>query len=248
MKIHPRATSAPTVPKFYTIENFANRRMEQYTLSTPFDITTAQTPPAEITSPSGFFDFMRTFRFSNDGTKLFIGYDRQSGGITQYSLSTAWDIGSASYDSVSFSSFQGSNGTLKGMEFDSSGNTMYLYENSTQRIHAYNLNSPFDISSVTNGGQSSELAVYNGTFIRLVDDGNKVIICENVNPGVIHEHTLSSAYDLTTINPTPVASLSLAGSVDRAVGVSFSPNLDNMYVADRDGNNENDSKIVQFTR
>jgi hypothetical protein len=253
------AVISPDGTKIYAADDFPDREIEQYTLTTPFDLSTIQSTPTELDpGDDGFSDFVRAFRFSNDGTKLFILFDQGFfGGLRQYTCSTPFDIGTATYDSVVFGdgagngSFQG-NGAARGLEFDENGNTLFIPRtdgNGDVVIYAYNLGSPFNISSVTNGGSSSAITAYvpQAGGLRMVPGGEKVLWSSTAsNPGVIYEHTLSTAYDLTSINPTPNASLNMPASIDRVGGVAVHPNGTSIYVADRDADNENDSALAQL--
>lgn len=63
--------------------------------------------------------------FNNDGTRLFT---MSSGNMTiyQHSLSTAWDISTASYDSVSFNVSGTQAGAPRGVAFKDDGTKMYV--------------------------------------------------------------------------------------------------------------------------
>ena len=73
----------------------------QYTLGTAFSVSTMSYASKSLsvsTQDTGTFGL----RFNRDGTKLFtVGSTNDN--VYQYSLSTAWDISTATYDSVSFS-------------------------------------------------------------------------------------------------------------------------------------------------
>ena len=67
-------------------------------VTTTYDIANA----SFTTSLTGINSFSEGFTFNNDGTKLYItGISTDA--VQQYSLSTAWDVSTATYDSVSFS-------------------------------------------------------------------------------------------------------------------------------------------------
>lgn len=75
-----------------------NDRIFQYTLTTPWDISTATyaskffTVASQENSPLGMV-------FSNDGKKVLV-VGSTTDDVFQYTLSTAWDISTASYDSI----------------------------------------------------------------------------------------------------------------------------------------------------
>lgn len=74
----------------------------------------------------------RSLYFKDDGSKLYIS-DDTTDSLYQYTLSTAWDISTASYDSVSFSvSSQDTSPT--GIYFKSDGTVLYVAGNSTDDV------------------------------------------------------------------------------------------------------------------
>ena len=88
----------------------------------------------------------RGFTLSPDGTKMFIT-GSTTGTIYQYSLTSGFDLSTASYDSVSFSMAQG--GQPRNLTFNSDGTKMYIISHVAERIYQYSLNSGFDLSSVS---------------------------------------------------------------------------------------------------
>ncbi len=74
-----------------------NDRIFQYTLSTPWDVSTA-TYASKFLSVASQENAPQGMAFSNDGKKvLVVGSTNDT--VYQYSLSTAWDISTGSYDS-----------------------------------------------------------------------------------------------------------------------------------------------------
>jgi hypothetical protein len=105
----------------------------EYSLSTAWDISTASyvatfSVSGQEGSPSSLF-------FNPDGTKMFLG-GVATDAIYQYSLSTAWDLSTASYDSISFS-FSSQDTNPAGVFFKSDGSKMYLSGYGTDTIYQY---------------------------------------------------------------------------------------------------------------
>ncbi len=108
----------------------------QYTLSTPWDLTTmsydsvSYTTDAQENSP-------RDVYIRSDGKKMFltgVHFDA----TFQYTLSTAWDISSASYDSVMVNS-PGSLVGPRAATFDPNGTKMYMVEPADRLIYELDL-------------------------------------------------------------------------------------------------------------
>ncbi len=101
--------------------------------------------------------------FSTDGTKMYInGYINDS--TFQYTLSTAFDLSTASYDNVSFGG-QGE-GSLTGVRFKPDGTKMYFMGYTTDKTYEVDLSTAWDLStgsynSVSYGqGGGGKLKVY----------------------------------------------------------------------------------------
>jgi hypothetical protein len=152
---------------------------------TNFSVTSQETSP-------------RGIRFKSDGTKMYIlGY--ASDAIHQYSLSTAWDVTSASYDSVSFSVSSQST-TPAGLSFSENGLYVYITDVNTKVVYQYNLSTAWDISSASYSNNSINLSSPGGlTSVDVVDNGTKMFASFT---GLIQEYSLSSAYDVSTATAT----------------------------------------------
>ena len=82
------------------IVSYGDSNVHQYSLSTAFDISSGSFTRTFDTTRD---DYRHGIRFKPDGTKMYIvgGNYTSDDKTDQYTLSTAWDISTASYDSVS---------------------------------------------------------------------------------------------------------------------------------------------------
>jgi len=110
-----------------------NASVFQYSLSTGFDLSTASYNSVSF-SVGTEESFPQALAFSSDGTKMFIIGSGDS--VYQYSLSTAFDLSTASYDSVSFSVNTEDN-AAGGMTFSSGGSKMYILGGSNDSVFQY---------------------------------------------------------------------------------------------------------------
>ena len=75
--------------------------------------------------------------FSADGTKMYmLGFDTDS--VYQYTLSTAWDLSTASYDSDSFS-VSSQDSQPKSVAFKPDGTKMYVVGTINDSVYQYSL-------------------------------------------------------------------------------------------------------------
>jgi len=169
-------------------------KIVQYDLSTAFDTTTAvysnksKTITEEV--PAGI-------KFNTDGTKMFVvGYNVDDS-VHQYTLSTAFDISTASYDSVSFS-VNAQSATPVGLEFNNDGTKMYItqYGGSTFQ---YALTTGYDISTASYESKSFSYSSQDTTPVDIVfnSDGTKLFMVGD-GSNAFYQYSLSTAYDIST--------------------------------------------------
>ena len=138
----------------------------------------------------------RELAFSSDGTKFFItGY--QGSDVGEYSMSTAWDVSTASYtDAFSVSSQTGAG--AHGLAFNTNGTKMFVMSYGSDQVHEYALSTGWDVStaSYTDGFDvSSQDTEPRG--LAFSTDGTKMFISGNTGND-INEYTLSTGFDVST--------------------------------------------------
>lgn len=111
-----------------------NDRIFQYTLTTPWDVSTATYASKSFlvqtqeSTPLGM-------AFSNDGTKVFV-VGSINDDVFQYTLSTAWDISTASYDSIGKDvSVQESSPQAIALSLDQT--KMFILGSGSDRVYTY---------------------------------------------------------------------------------------------------------------
>jgi 6-phosphogluconolactonase (cycloisomerase 2 family) len=138
----------------------------------------------------------REIAFSSDGTKFFVtGY--QGSDVGEYSMSTAWDVSTASYtDAFSVSSQTGAG--AHGLAFNTNGTKMFVMSYGSDQVHEYALSTGWDVStaSYTDGFDvSSQDTEPRG--LAFSTDGTKMFISGNTGND-INEYTLSTGFDVST--------------------------------------------------
>jgi hypothetical protein len=170
-------------------------RVNQYSLSTPWLVTSATfvnfiSVSAQDTSSQDVF-------FKPDGTTMFILGDTNNA-VFQYTLSTAWDITTATYASKSFI-FTTQDAIPVGLWFKPDGLTMYMLGATNDAIFQYTLSVAWDVSTATYANKSFSVATQetSGGQLCLSADGTKFwIIGSSGND--INEYTIGTAWDITT--------------------------------------------------
>jgi DNA-binding beta-propeller fold protein YncE len=137
--------------KMYVTDTQHPDTIYQYSLSTAFDVSTASYNNVELVistnSPGNV-----AFQFSRDGTKMFV-IDGNTDEIQQYSLTSAFDVSTATYDNISFSTTN--EDTIPyGLFFNPEGTRLYLVGTNGDQIVQYNLGTGFDLSTISYSGNS----------------------------------------------------------------------------------------------
>ena len=136
--------------------------------------------------------------FNSDGTKMFV-IDNAADDITEYTLSTGFDVSTATY--VDEFSISGQSTAAYGLTFNNDGTKMYITVWGNTNIYTYTLDTGFDIStaSATTGVQTDSFdgEISNPSGMAFNSDGTKYFINDN-SADKIYLYTLSTAYDLST--------------------------------------------------
>lgn len=166
--------------------------------------------------------------FNETGTKLFIL--EQSGLAYQYSLSTAWDVSTASYDSVSFDPTQSA--FPYALEFANSGSKMYIFDY-YGTVYEYSLSSAFDLSTASYSSNSYSSSEINGQAqgILFNPNGTKVYLL-SANQDAVFQYSLSTAYDISTASYDS-KSLDVSSEEGTAFEMSFNNTGTKLFVLGR---------------
>jgi len=234
--------------KMFIIGN-TNDNVYQYSLSTGFDLSTASYDSISFSVVSqDIGPYGATF--SSDGTKMFVvGVLNLS--IFQYSLSTAFDLSTASYDSVSFD-ISSEDTDPRGLTFNQDGTLMYIVGDTNNSIFQYSLSTGFDLSTATYDAVNFSVGSQDSSAwsVRLSNDGTKMFVLGtttdtiyqystalitaelDLSTGSVFEVTPTSDVQVTLSNPAASGTVSGAtllltgGAVDTAgVGEVFSTSL-----------------------
>ena len=185
----------PDGTKMYISGN-TNDSIYQYTLSTAWDLSTGSydsvsfSVASQATNPRGL-------SFKPDGTKMYL-VGVNSDEVYQYSLSTAWDLSTASYDSVSID--VNSEDTLpRGLSFKPDGTKMYVSGTSTDTIYQYGLSTAWDLSTASYDSVSFSVSSEesNPYAIQFKSDGTEMLML-GASGKDVYQYSLSTAWDLST--------------------------------------------------
>ena len=204
--------------KMYTLgyaSSVSGKNIFQYTLSVPFDVSTASVSSDDYINVGGSWTTdNEAIRFNNDGTKLFVLYDAtiksHRSTIYQYTLSTPYDITSTVTEGVTYR-IGDLMDDFRAFLFNDDGSKMFVSRYGS--INEYTLSTSFDTSTaskttaawwssnnsygISNYGSSSSI-----TGMQYNNDGTKLFTVHQKSTightAKIVEWSLSTAYDPMT--------------------------------------------------
>jgi 6-phosphogluconolactonase (cycloisomerase 2 family) len=223
--------------KFY-INGYNSDAVAEYSMTSAWDVTTASYVGEFSTASQD--TFVEKVAFNDDGTKMYAlgsGNDK----VFEYSLSSAWDVTSASYGG-SFKSVTTEDTTPFGMTFKPDGTRMYIGGDANDTVYSYTLSTPWDVTSASYDSISKSIAAQQSNIqdVAFNDDGTKMFIIgyqnDNVSP-----YTLSTPWDISTA-VYDGASFSVSSQEATPDGLEFKTDGTKMYI-----HGEGSAAIIPYT-
>lgn len=213
----------------------AGDEINEYHLSTAWDITTASYDSRLYigsleAAPVGLY-------FKPDGTKMYVSGEGDDG-ITQFNLSTAWDISTASYSTFKSTSSQDSR--PRGVFWKDDGTKMYVLGAVYDTVFEYNVSVAWNAGYASYASKSFSLSGIEGNPYSLAFDADGTRMYVGSGGGSIHEIALSTAWDVTSGSHTHTFYAN--GKANRAYGIAFKPDGSKFFVTDPDTD-----QVVAFT-
>lgn len=218
--------------------------VHEYDLSTGYDLITASytgtsfDTSSETVRPTGL-------AFNTGGTKMFVS-DAPSGGssfIYEYSLSSSFDISTASID-TNFDTTNTNGDEVydpQDVVFNGDGTKMFVPDGGvTESIHSYDLSTAFDVDTVSwNNDFDTTSESLDREDLTFNSDGTKLYLLSGGNNRV-YEYNLGTAYDLSTISYTG-KSLDISSEDTYSKAIHFNGDGTKLFVAGGDT-----SEIYQY--
>jgi DNA-binding beta-propeller fold protein YncE len=210
----------PDGTKMYVVGSDSDN-VNEYDLSTPWDISTASylqnfSVAAQETNPQGLF-------FKPDGTKMYI-VGSTGDDVNEYSLSSAWDISTASY--VQNFSVVTVETAPQSVFFHPDGSGFYVVGTANDTVYQYTI-----------GGFSvaAQEATPEGLFFK--PDGTKMYITGSSGDDV-NEYTLSTPWLVSSASY--IQNFSVSAQETDPTGLFFKPDGTKMYVVGNIGDDVNE--------
>ena len=181
--------------------------VDEYTLSTAYDVSTAVfvdsfSVASEDNKPFGV-------RFNNDGSKMFIA-GRTNQKVFEYSLSVNFDVSEADYTGNSFDVSSQVKSVFLGLAFSHDGTMMYITDGqgaaSTDSIYQFSLNKSFDLSGGGNLIRSVRTTVTLETLKTNESEPNGIAFNKSgtrmfligTEGNDVNQYTLSEGFNIST--------------------------------------------------
>lgn len=219
-------TWKPDGTKMYTTCR-TNDAVQEYDLSTAWDVSSLAynqsfSVVTQDTTPRDVF-------FKSDGLKMYVLGDTGND-VNEYTLTTAWDVSTASYDQ-NFS-VAGQETTPYGLFFKPDGKKMWICGDAGNDINEYDLSTAWDISTASFNSNRLVVSAYNPTptSIYFKPDGRGVFLSNPTNDNVIHYSLGVDGFSVNSQEAIPT-------------GLWFKPDGTKMYVTGTGNDNLNEYNL-----
>jgi 6-phosphogluconolactonase (cycloisomerase 2 family) len=164
---------------------------------------------------------LRGVALNNDGTKMYV-VGRGNDTVYQYSLSTAYDVSTASYDSVSLSVSAQETGPWN-IDFNNDGTKMYILGTTSKEVFQYTLSTAFDLSTASYASISFDPTTQagNASYFAFKADGTIMYVGDYI-ANVIYQYALSTAFDVSTASYSSI-SFAPSGQMSQSFSLKFNP-------------------------
>ena len=198
----------PDGTSVYYISSTGTRSVQRRILSTAWNISTASGGASfAINSQVGSANGLA---FRSDGTSMYVLNQSANDGVHQYTLSTAWDVSTASYASKNLPIRYLGTSDAVDIKFNTTGTELYVFDSGRNTpVIVYTLSTAWDIATASFSRLGMSLtnnSVYSACFS---SDGSKLFTISQDE--IVREITLSAAYNpsnrVTVLNYTGKALL-----------------------------------------
>lgn len=216
--------------KFLAVGGSSTDIVEIYYLSTAWDLSTAGVADGTYT-PEGEND-IQSIMAHPDGLRFWYSIGNT---VIEFTTDTAWKVDPTKNNVTKVGTVWtvpvGS--TIEGLRWNNDGTKIYYIETENETLYEHSLSTPYDLSTVS----ASAIATFNyeattGAGDRdftFKDDGTKFYIISSTTD-TIHEFTLTTPWDISTVNSSPTASLNISGQATAPISMEFAKDGSSVYL------------------
>ena len=216
--------------------------IHEYTLSTAWDVSTASYVDAKDISDEDNQPFGLTF--NNDGTKMYVAGAGSNDSIFQYTLSTAYDVSTASYASKTLD-VSDEDSRPCGIRFNTDGTKLFVTGFNSNYINEYALSTAYDISTASYSGDGERFSVGSQDAsprdVEFNSDGTRMFVVGGAGDD-INEYTLSTGFDVSTANFK--SNYSVSSQESQPFSMAFNHDGTKMFMMGYNGDDVNEYSLV----
>ncbi len=217
----------------------------EHILTTAYDISTATVNNTKVVHVEGGNNSHVPTQvvFNNDGTKMFVVNHANRRSVDYWSLTTAFDVSTASFDGLY--SLIGKEQRANSIAFNNDGTRMFIAgvgNDSQVRIHEFSLDTAFNLSSGVTQLNTEDLISFQNHIdgVTFNYDGTKMYtINSKEDEDKIFQFELTTPYDVSTLSLEGTFDVSSVSGEPREM--AFSNDGSKMFIIDND-----DNKIHEF--
>jgi len=213
-------------------------RVYKYNIPTvnAWDVSSASYtyPTTNYFSVSTQASFPEGLFFKPDGLKMYV-IGSTSDSVHEYTLSSAWDITSATF--TASKSISAEDGSAEGVFFKPDGSKMYIVGSATDTIYEYTLGTNWDVTSASYSPNNISVSITADTSplgLFFKSDGTKMYVVGQQNDKV-YEYALSPAWDITSAT-SPSQDFVIAPQDISPTDIFFGASGTKMYVSGTQNN------------
>ena len=173
------------------ISGTSSDKVTSFTLSTPYDISTATV--SDELDVSLIDGQIVGIDFNRSGTVM-IGVGAGNDQIYEWNLTEPFDLGTAAFSGVSLA-LESGEGTPQDITFSATGARMYVGGGNTGLIYEYDLTTNYDLSTASYSGRS--LSTLGTDGVKLNASGTKIFVVNAVQDR-IYQYELATPFDVST--------------------------------------------------
>jgi len=195
---------------------------DKFNASTAYDITTltyAQSfgvSAQEIYTNSGFM--------SPDGLHLYLA-GNQGNDLNEYSLSTAYDLSTASYVRNSLGVYN-----VGAIWFKPDGTKFYWSNFTAGNVKTHTLSTAWDTSTASAATVNTLPNTTGGLSAMVISDDGLNLYVSMPSTDTVQHYTMSTAWDISTVGSTP-ATMSFASQTGQMTGLTFNSDFTEMHTS-----------------
>ena len=216
----------------------ADRDIFKFSLSTPY-LLSSRTLIQTKTNYTGLATLPTSMTFKDDGTEMYL-VDNTGDSIRQSTLSTAWDLSTATLTTSRSVGTQINQPA--GVFFGNSGTKMYLVGNTSSNVWEFNLGTAWDVSTASVFQSYDTGATPRSVYFKT--DGTRMFTVSRTASN-IRQYELTSAWDISTASLTKTKTL--VASNDTPQDLLFNGDGTKMFVSDGEVGSPGDRRVYNYS-